>query len=48
MKITKFPSGWDERRVREVIAYYESQTAESRRAAGAPQTTIGVYWIYER
>ena len=28
MKTTKFPAGWDERRVREVIDYYESQTDE--------------------
>ena len=25
----KFPPGWDERRVRELIAHYESQSEES-------------------
>lgn len=28
MKQAKFPAGWDEERVREVIEYYESQTDE--------------------
>ena len=32
MKTTKFPAGWDERRVREVIDYYESQTEEEAAA----------------
>jgi hypothetical protein len=26
MKKTKFPPGWDEKRVKEVIAHYEAQT----------------------
>ncbi len=26
MKQTKFPAGWDQERVREIIEYYESQT----------------------
>jgi len=28
MKQTKFPQGWNERRVKEVLAHYESQTEE--------------------
>jgi len=28
MKQTKFPAGWDERRVQRVLAHYESQTDE--------------------
>jgi len=28
MKKNKFPPGWDEKRVREVLAHYESQTEE--------------------
>ena len=28
MKKQKFPPGWDEKRVREVIAHYESQTED--------------------
>ena len=28
MKQTKFPPGWDEARVREVIEYYENQTED--------------------
>ena len=28
MKQSKFPPGWDERRVREVMAHYEAQTEE--------------------
>lgn len=28
MKQSKFPPGWDEKRVREVLAHYESQTEE--------------------
>lgn len=28
MKQSKFPPGWDETRVKEVIAHYESQTEE--------------------
>lgn len=27
-KINEFPSGWDERRVREVLEHYENQTDE--------------------
>ncbi len=28
MKQTKFPEGWDEERVRRVLAHYEAQTEE--------------------
>ncbi len=28
MKQSKFPRGWDEERVKEVLAHYESQTEE--------------------
>ena len=28
MKQSKFPPGWDEKRVREVLAHYETQTEE--------------------
>ncbi len=28
MKQTRFPAGWDEHRVRRVLAHYEDQTAE--------------------
>ena len=28
MKQAKFPAGWDERRVRRVLAHYEQQTDE--------------------
>jgi hypothetical protein len=28
MKQSKFPAGWDERRVQRVLAHYESQTDE--------------------
>ncbi len=28
MKTSKFPSGWDEERVRRVLAHYEEQTEE--------------------
>ncbi len=28
MRQSKFPSGWDEKRVKEVMAHYESQTEE--------------------
>lgn len=28
MKQSKFPPGWDEERVRKVLAYYEEQTEE--------------------
>jgi hypothetical protein len=28
MKRSKFPPGWNEKRVREVLAHYESQTEE--------------------
>ena len=32
MKKNKFPKGWDEKRVKEVIAYYESQSDEESMA----------------
>lgn len=28
MKQSKFPPGWDEKRVRDVLAHYETQTEE--------------------
>ena len=28
MKQSRFPEGWDEKRVREVLEYYENQTDE--------------------
>jgi len=30
MSTQKFPPGWDEARVREVLAYYESQTEDEQ------------------
>ncbi len=30
MRKTKFPPGWDEQRVREVIAHYEDQTEDEQ------------------
>jgi hypothetical protein len=32
MKRQKFPPGWDEKRVREVIAHYENQTEDEQAA----------------
>jgi hypothetical protein len=32
MKKPKFPPGWNEKRVREVIAHYENQTEEKQAA----------------
>ena len=32
MKQTKFPPGWDEERVRKVLAHYEEQTEEEETA----------------
>ena len=32
MKKQKFPPGWDEKRVQEVIAHYENQTEEEQYA----------------
>jgi hypothetical protein len=45
MKQTKFPPGWDEERVRKVLAHYESQSedeavAEDEAAYEAPDQTI--------
>ena len=45
MKEPKFPPGWDEERVREVIAHYEDQTeneqfAEIEAARAAEGTTM--------
>jgi hypothetical protein len=45
MKTNKFPPGWDEKRVREVLAHYESQTedeefAEIEAALDAKDTTL--------
>lgn len=45
MKTTRFPAGWDEQRVREVIDYYESQTeeeaaAEHEAALASPSGTL--------
>ena len=45
MKPSKFPPGWDEKRVREVIAHYESQTdpeavAEDEAACEDPSQTL--------
>jgi hypothetical protein len=43
MKKQDFPKGWDERRVREVLDYYENQTddeaAAEHEAALAPSET---------
>jgi hypothetical protein len=33
MKPTKYPEGWDEARVRRVLAHYEEQTDEEDEAA---------------
>lgn len=45
MKQSKFPAGWDEQRVRRVLAHYESQTdeeavAEDEAAYEAPDQTM--------
>jgi hypothetical protein len=45
MKKKKFPPGWDEKRVKEVIAHYENQTedeehAEIEAALKAENTTL--------
>jgi hypothetical protein len=45
MKKQKFPPGWDEKRVKEVIAHYENQTedeehAEIEAALKAENTTL--------
>jgi len=45
MKQSKFPPGWDENRVREVINHYESQSedeavAEDEAAFEAPDQTV--------
>jgi hypothetical protein len=48
MKQTEFPAGWDEEKVREVIAYYEQQTDEEAVAedeaafAGQHETVMDV------
>lgn len=44
-KKNEFPPGWDERRVREVLDYYENQTdeeaaAEHEAALSRPQHTL--------
>lgn len=44
-KMNEFPSGWDERRVREVLDYYENQTdeeaaAEHEAALSRPEHTL--------
>ena len=45
MKETKFPPGWSEKRVREVLAHYETQTeeealAEDEAAVEDPSQTL--------
>jgi hypothetical protein len=45
MKQSKFPAGWDERRVKEVLDHYESQSeeeavAEDEAAFEAPDQTV--------
>lgn len=45
MKKTKFPPGWDEERVRKVLAHYEEQTeeeavAEDEAAFEEPKETV--------
>jgi len=48
MKQDRFPPGWDEERVREVLAHYESQTEEEAVAEDeaaledASQTVMGI------
>lgn len=44
-KINEFPSGWDERRVREVLEHYENQTdeeavAEHEAALSSPEHAV--------
>lgn len=44
-KTNEFPSGWDERRVREVLEHYENQTdedaaAEHEAALSSPEHTV--------
>ncbi len=38
MKLNEFPAGWDEKRVREVVDYYETQTDEE--AAGEHEAAL--------
>ncbi len=45
MKQSKFPPGWDEKRIQDVIAYYETQTedeavAEAEAALANEEQTI--------
>jgi hypothetical protein len=45
MKQSKFPSGWDEQRVKEVLAHYEAQSeeeavAEDEAAYDSPGQTV--------
>jgi len=45
MTIEKYPRGWNERRVRRVLEYYETQTDEEAAAeieAGSKSTTMEV------
>ena len=48
MKKSKFPQGWDEDRVRQVIAHYEEQTEEEALAEDeaafedSTQTVMGI------
>jgi hypothetical protein len=44
-KTNEFPSGWDERRVRDVLEHYENQTdeeavAEHEAALSSPEHTV--------
>lgn len=44
-KSSEFPSGWDERRVRDVLEHYENQTdeeavAEHEAALASPEHTV--------
>ena len=42
MRQTKFPPGWDEERVRRVLAHYEEQTEEEDEAAFENETVMEV------
>jgi hypothetical protein len=47
MKQARFPRGWDERRIRKVLAHYENQTeteavAEDEAAFSDPNSTVMV------
>lgn len=42
MRKSEFPSGWDEERVRRVLAHYEEQTEEEAVAEDKTQTIMEI------